>query len=105
VRNPVPRTTADGQQLQTLGERPWEVIRSRVDEIVTVSDAQIVATMELLFERLKVVVEPSGAAALAALRAGAVLAEGSRAGVLLSGGNVSLERFTELVAGERGAGA
>jgi threo-3-hydroxy-L-aspartate ammonia-lyase len=96
VKIPVPRTIADGQQLQSLGELTWQVIQERVDEIVTVSDDQIVETMVMLFERLKVVVEPSGATALAALRAGAILADGSRVGVVLSGGNVSVDRFAEL---------
>jgi threonine dehydratase len=98
VRIPVPRTIADGQQLPTPGERPFEVIRERVDDIALVSDAEIVDAMRFLFERLKTVAEPSGACALAALMAGRVPeAHGLRIGVTISGGNVSASRFAELV--------
>jgi threo-3-hydroxy-L-aspartate ammonia-lyase len=94
----VPRTIADGQQLTTPGARTWEVIRRLVDEVVTVSDAEIVAAMRLLFERLKVVAEPSGASALAALLAGRVAPRGTGTiGVVLSGGNVDAGRFAALV--------
>jgi threonine dehydratase len=95
VRIEVPRTIADGQQLPTPGELTFEVIRERVDEVVVASDAEIVETMRFLFERMKTVVEPSGACALAALMAGRV--SGSRIGVVLTGGNVTAERFAELV--------
>jgi threo-3-hydroxy-L-aspartate ammonia-lyase len=96
----VPRTIADGQQLTTPGELTFEVNRRLVDEIVTVSDGQIVDAMGLLFERLKVVAEPSGACALAALLAGKIdVPAGARVGVILSGGNVSAARFAELLRG------
>jgi threonine dehydratase len=95
----MPRTIADGQQLTTPGELTFEVIRRRVDEVVTVSDAEIVDAMVLLFERLKVVVEPSGACALAAVLAGRLPVAGQRVGVLLSGGNVGHDRFAQLVTG------
>jgi threonine dehydratase len=97
VRVEVGRTIADGQQLPTPGERTWPVIDALVDEVVTVSDAEIVAAMVLLFERLKVVVEPSGASALAALLAGTARGAGRRVGVVLSGGNVDAGRFAALV--------
>ena len=97
VRIPVPRTIADGQQLPTPGERPFEVIRERVDEVVLASDAEILAAMRLLFERVKTVAEPSGACALAALLAGRV--RGERVGVVISGGNVTADRFAALVEG------
>jgi len=98
VRIPVPRTIADGQQLPTPGERPFEVIRERVDAIALASDAEIVDAMRFLFERLKTVAEPSGACALAALMAGRVEdARGLRIGVTISGGNVSAARFAELL--------
>jgi threonine dehydratase len=74
------------------------VVSALVDDVVTVSDAEIVETMAFLFERLKIVVEPSGASALAALIAGRVAVDGGRAGVVLSGGNVDAARFAELVA-------
>lgn len=95
---PVPRTIADGQQATTPGELTWEVNRRLVDEVVTVTDEEIIAAMALLFDRLKQVTEPSGATGVAALLAGAVggLA-GARVGVIISGGNVGLARFCELV--------
>jgi threonine dehydratase len=93
----VGRTIADGQQLPTPGERTWPVIDALVDEVVTVSDEQIVAVMVLLFERVKVVVEPSGASALAALLTGTVGGAGQRVGVVLSGANVDAGRFAALV--------
>jgi threo-3-hydroxy-L-aspartate ammonia-lyase len=97
VRIAVPRTIADAQQLVTPGERTWEVIRERVDAVTVASDEEIVAAMRFLFERVKTVVEPSGACALAALLAGRVEARGLRVGVVLSGGNVGAERFASLM--------
>jgi threonine dehydratase len=99
VRVDVRPTIADGQQLPTPGERPWAVIRALVDDVVTVSDAEIVAAMRFLFERVKAVVEPSGATGLAALLAGRVALRGGRVGVVLSGGNVDAARFAALMAG------
>jgi threonine dehydratase len=96
VRVPVQKTIADGQQLDTPGARPFPVILERVAAIVTVSDAEIVAAMRFAFERLKIVLEPSGASALAALLHGKVEAAGLRTGVILSGGNVDVARFREL---------
>jgi len=98
VRIDVPRTIADGQQLPMPGEQTFEVIRERVDEVVLASDPEIVEAMRFLFERMKTVAEPSGACALAELLAGRVDARGLRVGVAISGGNVSAERFAELVA-------
>ena len=80
------------------GELTFEVIKRRVAEIAVASDAEIVAAMRFLFERMKTVAEPSGACALAALLAGRVEAKGLRVGVTISGGNVAPERFSELVA-------
>jgi threonine dehydratase len=93
----VGRTIADGQQLPEPGARPFAVISALVDEVVTVGDEEIVAAMRFLFERLKVVVEPSGASAAAALMAGRVTLDGGRAGVVLSGGNVDAARFAALM--------
>jgi threo-3-hydroxy-L-aspartate ammonia-lyase len=97
VRVEVRPTIADGQQLPTPGERTWPVIRALVDDVVTVSDAEIVEAMRLLFERLKVVAEPSGATALAALLAGRVELRAGTVGVVISGGNVDAARFAALV--------
>ena len=71
-------------------------MQERVDEIVTVTDAEIVAAMRFAFERLNIVLEPSGASALAAVLAGQVASTGQRVGVTLSGGNVDLDRFRAL---------
>jgi threo-3-hydroxy-L-aspartate ammonia-lyase len=90
-------TIADGQQLRTPGERTWPVVRALVDDVVTVSDPEIVDAMRLLFERVKVVAEPSGASALAALLAGRVELRGGTVGVVISGGNVDTARFASLV--------
>ena len=95
---PISPSIADGQLLETPGEITFGVIASLVDEIVTVTDAEILAAMRLLFERAKLVVEPSGASALAAVLAGRV--HGDPIGVILSGANVSAERFAELMAGD-----
>jgi threonine dehydratase len=97
VRIPVPRTIADGQQLPIPGELTFPIVQELVSEVVTVSDEEIVAAMRFLFERVKTVAEPSGACALAALMAGKVDASGARVGVTISGGNVTAERFAELL--------
>jgi threonine dehydratase len=97
VRIDVPRTIADGQQADIPGELTFEVNRRLVDDVVVVSDAEIVAAMRFLFDRMKVVAEPSGASALAALLAGRVEPAGGRIGVVLSGGNVGANRFASLV--------
>jgi threonine dehydratase len=91
----VPRTIADGLQTHAPGELTWEVASRLVDEIVTVTDAQTVDAMRFAFERLKLVIEPSGAVALAAVREG--LVSGARIGVILSGGNVDAARFAALL--------
>jgi threonine dehydratase len=95
VKVPIQRSIADGQLLDIPGEITFQVISSLVDEIVTVSDAEILVAMRLLFERAKVVAEPSGASALAAVLAGRV--QGDPIGVVLSGANVSAERFAALL--------
>jgi threonine dehydratase len=91
----IPHTIADGLQAPAPGELTFAVNRELVDEIVTVSDAEIVDAMSFLFDRLKLVVEPSGAVGVAALLAGRVA--GGRIGIVLSGGNVGAARFAELV--------
>jgi threonine dehydratase len=92
----VPHTIADGLQTHAPGELTWEVASRLVDEVVTVTDAQIVEAMRFAFDRLKLVVEPSGAVGIAALQQG--LVSGSRVGIVISGGNVGAARFAELLA-------
>ncbi len=97
VRIDVPRTIADGLQTTSPGEVPFAIIRRLVDEIATVSDDELVEAMTFLFERLKLVVEPSGAAGVAALLAGKIDTSGRSVGVVLSGGNIGAARFAELI--------
>ena len=97
IRIDIPRTIADGLQVPIPGALTFEVNRRLLRRVVTVSDREIVDAMVLLFERLKMVVEPSGAAALGALLAGRVDGAGRRIGVIVSGGNVGAARFAELV--------
>jgi threonine dehydratase len=91
-------TIADGQQTASPGELTWPIIQRLVDDVVTVSDAQIVAAMRLLFERTKLVAEPSGACALAAVLAGGLDVRGQRVGVIVSGGNIGAAAFAALMA-------
>ncbi|HEX6701561.1 MAG TPA: pyridoxal-phosphate dependent enzyme [Gaiellaceae bacterium] len=93
----VPRTIADGLQVNSPGKLTFEVNRRLVDAIETVSDLELVAAMGFLFDRCKLVVEPSGAAGVAAILAGKLDVEGRRIGVILSGGNVGLARFRDLM--------
>jgi threonine dehydratase len=97
VRIDVPRTIADGLQANVPGALTWEVASRLVDEVVTVSDAEIVEAMRFAFERLKLVVEPSGAVGIAALLERKVGSAG-RVGVIVSGGNVGADRFAALLA-------
>lgn len=96
VTVPVPRTIADGQAADTPGELTFAVNRRLVDEIALVTDDQIRDAMRFAFERLKIVTEPSGASALAALLAGRFDRLPPRIGVIISGGNIDTRRFTEL---------
>jgi threo-3-hydroxy-L-aspartate ammonia-lyase len=93
----IPRTIADGLQIDTPGRLTFEVNRRNVDEVVLVSDEDIVRAMAFLFERLKTVVEPSGAVTVAALLGGRVEARGRRVGGILSGGNIGTDRFSQLL--------
>lgn len=95
----VPRTICDGQQTQAVGVNPFEVIRALVDDVLTASDPAVVDAMRFAFERMKTVLEPSGACALAVLMTHAKQFEGQRVGITLSGGNVGLDRFVALLSG------
>jgi threonine dehydratase len=97
VRIDVPQTIADGAQTQALGRLTFPLIRAHVDAITTASDAELVDAMRFLAERMKIVVEPTGALAVAAARRMAGDWPGGRIGVILSGGNVDLARFAALV--------
>ena len=92
----VPRTIADALQVTSPGELTFGIISELVDEVVTVSDEEIVAAMRACLEGLGLVAEPSGAVALAAVLAGRIPPDG-RVGVVVTGGNVDPERFERLV--------
>lgn len=94
-----PQTIADGAQTQHLGNITFPIIRRDVDDILTVSDAQLVDAMRFFATRMKLVVEPTGCLGFAAARARAAELKGKKVGVLISGGNVDMERFCSLLAG------
>jgi threonine dehydratase len=98
VHIPVPETIADGAQTQQLGELTFPVIRERVTDILTAEDAALVDGMRLLAENMKLVVEPTGCLGLAAACAMRDALKGQRVGIILSGGNVDLQRFAQLMA-------
>jgi len=85
-----PATIADGLRTPALSNLTWSVIRENVHDLITVTESEIVEAMRFLWSRMKIVVEPSGAVALAALLRDPGLAGGGRVGVILSGGNVDL---------------
>ena len=93
-----PRTIADGARTESLGDITFPLVLEHVHDILTVTDAQIVAAMRFLWERMKLVVEPTGALAAAALLEGAIDARDRRVGVVLSGGNVDLRAMATLFA-------
>jgi threo-3-hydroxy-L-aspartate ammonia-lyase len=85
-----PDTIADGARTPSLGELTFPLVREHVSDIVTVDDTAILAAMGFLWERLKLVVEPTGALAWAALHSRALQLDGAKIGVVISGGNVDL---------------
>lgn len=97
VEIPVPQTIADGQQTQAPGTLTWPIVRRLGAGVVTVTDDQIRAAMRFAFERLKLVLEPSGATALAALLEEKIDVQGARVGVVLSGGNVDPATFAACI--------
>lgn len=95
-----PDTIADGARTPSLGRLTFPLVLGLVDDMVTVSEEAIVEAMRFLWERTKLVVEPTGALAAAALLSGAVTpSPGARVGVLISGGNVDLSAVAALFAG------
>ena len=93
----VPKTICDGQQTQAVGINPFEVIREQVTDILTTPDATVIEAMRFAFERMRIVLEPSGACALAALMTNKARFAGQRVAVTLSGGNIDLARFVTLL--------
>jgi threonine dehydratase len=94
VQNPA--TIADGARTPSLGQLTFPLVRQNVDDMVTVSDPDLVRAMRFVWERMKLVVEPTGVLGLAAALAGKVDVAGRRVGVIVSGGNVDLEAVLAL---------
>jgi threo-3-hydroxy-L-aspartate ammonia-lyase len=90
-----PRTIADGARTPSLGRYTFPLVLENVDDMVTVPDSALVDAMRFVWERMKMVVEPTGVLGLAAARAGRVDVRGQRVGVILSGGNVDVRRAAE----------
>ncbi|MEQ1584676.1 MAG: pyridoxal-phosphate dependent enzyme [Cyclobacteriaceae bacterium] len=91
------QTIADGL-LTTLGDKTFPIIRELVSEVITVSDEQIIAAMRMVWERMKIIIEPSCAVPLAALLKEKKRFKGKRVGIILSGGNVDLDKVLKLMA-------
>ena len=92
-----PKTIADGAQTQHLGNYTFEVIRRDVDDVLTVTDAQLVEAMRFFAERMKMIVEPTGCLSFAAACHAGLPLTGKRVGIIVSGGNVDLKRFAALL--------
>jgi threonine dehydratase len=94
-----PKTIADGAQTQHLGNYTFEIIRRDVDDVLTASDAELVECMRFMAMRMKLVVEPTGCLGFAAARAMKAQLKGKRIGIIISGGNVDIDKFCNLVSG------
>jgi len=92
-----PHTIADGAQTQHLGRYTFPIIQPAVDDVLTVSDSELVDCMRFFAARMKLIVEPTGCLGFAAARARRSVLAGKRVGILISGGNVDLERFSKLL--------
>ncbi len=99
VRIATPQTIADGAQTQAVGNITFAIIRRDVDDVFTATDTQLIEAMRFYAERMKMVVEPTGCLSLAALCHAGVPVQGKRVGVIVSGGNVDLQRFGQLLGG------
>ncbi len=95
VEIPVPHTIADGLQQSSPGKLTFPIVQNLVEDILLVSDNEMIETLRVILERMKVLVEPSGAAAAAAVRHRKADFAGQRVGVTLSGGNVDLAKLAE----------
>ncbi|MEQ5125378.1 threo-3-hydroxy-L-aspartate ammonia-lyase [Providencia alcalifaciens] len=92
-----PKTIADGAQTQHVGNYTFELIKQNVDDILTVTDAQLVDRMKFYAERMKMIVEPTGCLSFAAALKMKEQLRGKRVGIIISGGNVDIKRFAELM--------
>jgi threonine dehydratase len=94
----VPKTIADGARTQSLGAITFPLVLRHVTDIVTVTDAQLIEAMRFLWERMKLVVEPTGALATAAVLSKVVEVRDRRVGIIISGGNVDLRALATFFA-------
>ncbi|WP_426596405.1 threo-3-hydroxy-L-aspartate ammonia-lyase [Pectobacterium brasiliense] len=94
-----PQTIADGAQIQQLGRYPFALIRQNVDDILTVTDDDLIDTMRFYAERMKIVVEPTGCLSFAAARNLRESLRGKRIGIIISGGNVDISRYGAFLTG------
>lgn len=97
IRIPVPKSIADGAIVTHIGAANFPIINALVDDIVTVSEERLVQTMRFFAERMKIIVEPTGCLAAAAVLSRQFHRAGERIGVIISGGNVDMQRFGRLV--------
>lgn len=97
IRIPVPRSIADGALTTFIGEHNFPIIRALVQDIVTVTDQMLIDAMKFFAERMKIVVEPTGCLGAAAALSQQFHRPGERVGVLISGGNIDLARYAELL--------
>ena len=93
-----PRTIADGAQTQHLGALTFAIIKRDADDILTATDAELIECMRFFAARMKIVAEPTGCLGLAAARQMGSALNGKRVGIVISGGNIDLQRFTSLLA-------
>ena len=98
VQIPTPHTIADGAQTEALGQLTFPIIQRLAEDMVTATDEQLVESLRFFAERMKIVVEPTGALAFAGAQHGNVDIHGARVGVLISGGNVDLSRLARFLA-------
>lgn len=99
IRIAPPRSIADGAVVTHVGEHNFAIMKAMVDDVVTVSDDQLIETMRFLAQRMKVVVEPTGCLAAAAALSRAYHPSGARVGILVSGGNVDLAAYARHLQG------
>ncbi|ENU80450.1 serine racemase [Acinetobacter sp. ANC 3789] len=94
-----PQTIADGAQIQHLGQYTFSIIKEKVDDILTVSDEELINSMRFFAERMKMIVEPTGCLGFTAARMLKKELKGKRIGVIISGGNIDMTRYSQLLTG------
>jgi threonine dehydratase len=103
VSIPPPPTIADGLRVQSPGTLTFPILQKTAEAVLTVSDEEIIETIRFFLFRMKLLVEPSGAAAAAAVMTGKLLADVRRVGVVISGGNIDAALLTQILSAEGGS--